>query len=202
LNQQIEILESLTGKYLTNIVCQRIKHKPFPIVNNEYLIYGKFGLMFSGDHSTWEYEYTIEGLIKDYKNHHNPFKLKINKESILVPVSGTSSKIKEAYKSFFDIGFKIGSVYIYEDDLRWNTIPDFEFIKEVKEKETLGSTIVLNDESGLRNILISCYEMPSEQMEIEMKIKFQFSNIFTEHNIENNGKRKFIAKVGTSPEER
>ena len=199
----------MIGKYLSYIFFQRINQKPFPKLKSELLTYGKFCLAFNGEKSTGQYLYTIEPLYVDFENHHNPFKLKIKEENILEPYQPlgakfeneyTGTKLKDGYNSTVEIGFKIGSIYFYEDDQRWNTEPNFDHVDEIKSKGIVGSTIIINDETGLRNIWINTYETPGEQAENETRVKFQIGNIFSDDKLYGNEKMKFLAKIGNVPE--
>jgi hypothetical protein len=209
MTEQIEILEPMIGKYLSYMFFQRIQQKPFPKLKSELLTYDKFCLEFNDEKSKVQYLYTIEPLYVDFENHHNPFKLKIREENIFEPyqpsgaisdIESKGTKLKDGYKSTFKIGFKIGSIYFYEDDQRWHEEPSFEHVDEIKSKGVVGSTIIINDETGLRNIWINTYEIPGEQAENETKVKFQIGNIFSENKLYGNKKMKFLAKIGNAPE--
>ena len=209
MKEQIDILEPMIGKYLSHIFFQRIQQKPFPKLKSELLTYEKFCLAFNDEKSTAQYLYTIEPLYVDFENHHNPFKLKIREENIFEPYQPpgaifenefTGTKLKDGYNSTVEIGFKIGSIYFYEDDQRWNAEPSFEHVDEIKSKGIVGSTIIINDETGLRNIWINTYEIPGEQAENETEVKFQIGNIFSENKLYGNEKMKFLAKIGNAPE--
>jgi len=190
----------MIGKYLSYIFFQRIQQRPFPKFKSELLTYDKFCLAFNGEKSTVQYLYTIEPLYINFENHHNPFKLRIKKENILEPRLPSGEKLIEGYNSTVEIGFKIGSIYFYEDDQRWNMESNFKHIDEIKSKGVIGSTIIINDETGLRNIWINTYEIPGEQAENETRVKFQIGNIFSENNLITNDKIKFLGKIGKAPE--
>ena len=190
----------MIGKYLSYIFFQRIQQKPFPKLKSELLSYAKFCLAFKGEKSTSQHQYTIEPLYIDFDNHHNPFKLRIKEENIFEPRIPSGEKLKSNYNSTVEIGFKIGSIYFYEDDKRWNAEPNFKHIDEIESQGTIGSTIIINDETGLRNIWINTYESPDEQAENETKIKFQIGNIFSENNLITNDKMKLLGKIGKAPE--
>lgn len=211
MKEQFELLEPMIGKYLSYIFFQRIQQKPFPKLRSELLAYEKFCLAFNGEKSTAQYLYTIEPLYIDFENHHNSFKLKIREENIFesyYPKGAkfdneyTGTKLKDGYNSTIEIGFKIGSIYFYEDDTRWNTEPNFEHINEIKKKGVIGSTMIINDETGLRNIWISTYEVPGEQAENETSVKFQIGNMFSENNLHGNEKMKYLGKIGNAPKNR
>ena len=200
MKDQIDILEPMIGKYMSYIFFQRIQQRPFPKLKSELLTYEKFCLAFNGEKSTAQYLYTIEPLYIEFENHHNPFKLRIKEENIFEPKLPSGLKLKQSYSSTIEIGFKIGSIYFYEDDQRWNEEPDFSHIDEIKSKGILGSTIIINDETGLRNIWINTYEIPGEQAENETRVKFQIGNIFSENNLITNEKIKLLGKIGKAPE--
>jgi hypothetical protein len=200
LEEQLKILEPMIGKYLSYIFFQRIQQKPFPKLKSELFAYEKFCLAFDGAKATAEYLFTIEPLYIVFENHRNPFKFRIREENIFEPRQPSGERLKSGYNSSVEIGFKIGSIYFYEDDLRWNETPDFSYINEINSKDIVGSTIIINDETGLRNIWISTYESFDEQAENETRVRFQFGNIFTDHNLYNDKKMKFLAKIGNAPE--
>jgi len=200
MKEQIELLEPMIGKYLSYIFFQRIQQSPFPKLKSELLTYEKFCLAFNGEKSTAEYLFTIEPLYIEFENHHNPFKLRIKEENIFEPNIPAGLKLKQGYNSTIEIGFKIGSIYFYEDDSRWNTEPNFTFLDEIKHNGTIGSTMIINDETGLRNIWINTYETPGEQAENETSVKFQIGNIFSENNLVTNEKMKLLGKIGKAPE--
>jgi len=200
LEEQLKILEPMIGNYLSYIFFQRIQQKPFPKLKSELLAYEKFCLAFSGTKSAAQYLFTIEPLYIEFENYHNPFKLRIRQENIFVPMQPSGERLKSGYNSTVEIGFKIGSIYFYEDDQRWNETPDFSHINEINSKDVVGSTIIINDETGLRNIWINTYEVPGEQAENETRVKFQIGNMFIENNLYGNEKMKFLAKIGNAPE--
>jgi len=200
MKEQIEILEPMIGKYLSYIFFQRTQQRPFPRLKSELLTYEKFCLAFNGEKSTAEYLYTIEPLYMEFENHHNPFKLRIKEENIFEPNVPSGLKLKQGYNSTIEIGFKIGSIYFYEDDSRWNTEPNFKHLDEIKNNGTIGSTMIINDETGLRNIWINTYEIPGEQAENETSVKFQIGNMFSENNLITNEKIKLLGKIGKAPE--
>ena len=192
----------MIGKYLSFMFFQKIHHKPFPKLKSELLIYDKFCLAFNGEKSTVQYQFTVEPLYVEFENHPNPFKFVIREENIFEPAIPSGEKFKEGYNSTVEIGFKIGSIYLYEDDQRWDVEPNFKHIDEIKSKELVGSTIIINDETGLRNVWISTYEAPGEQAENETSVKFQIGNMFTENNLISNDRIKLLAKSGKAPEHR
>lgn len=200
LKEQIDILEPMIGKYLSYIFFQRIHLKPFPRLKSELLTYDKFCLAFNGEKSTTQYLYTIEPLYVDFENHHNPFKFKIRQENIFELMQPSGESLKSGYNSAVEIDFKIGSIYFYEDDQRWNEIPDFSHLNEIHSKDIVGSTIIINDETGLRNIWINTYEVPGEQAENETSVKFQFGNMFIDNTLYGNERMKFLAKIGNAHE--
>ena len=199
----------MIGKYLSYIFFQRIQQRPFPKLKSELLTYEKFCLAFNGEKSTVQYQYTVEPKYVNFENHHNAFKFKIREENIFEPYQPTGAifeneytgtKLKVGYNSTVEIGFKIGSIYFYEDDQRWNVKPNFEHLDEVKDKGVVGSTIIFNDETGLRNIWINTYESLEEQSANETSVKFQIGNIFSEDDLITNDKIKLIGKIGKAPE--
>ena len=200
MTEQIDILEPMIGKYLSYIFFQRITQNPFPKLKSELLTYEKFWLAFNGEKSSAQYLYTIEPVYMEFENHPNPFKLRLKEEDIFEPNTPSGLKLKQGYNSTVEIGFKIGSIYFYEDDSRWNTEPNFEHIDEIKKKGIIGSTMIINDETGLRNIWINTYETPGEQAENETRVKFQIGNIFSENNLIINDKIKLLGKIGKAPE--
>ncbi|WP_235299770.1 hypothetical protein [Portibacter marinus] len=200
MKEQLDILEPMIGKYLSYIFFQRIQQKPFPKLKSELLAYQKFCLAFNGEKSTTQYLYTIELLYIEFQNHDNPFKLRIKEENIFEPKIRSGIKLEQDYNSTVEIGFKIGSIYFYEDDQRWNVKPGFSQVDEILSKGLIGSTIIINDETGLRNIWISTYEIPGEQAENETSVKFQIGNIFSENNLITNDKMKLLGKIGKAPE--
>ena len=200
MKEQIDILEPMIGKYLSYIFFQRIQQSPFPKLKSELLAYEKFCLAFNGENSTAQYLYTIEPLYNEFENHHNPFKLRIKEENIFEPNIPSGLKLKQGYNSTVEIGFKIGSIYFYEDDQRWNVKPDFRYIDEIMSNGLIGSTIIINDETGLRNIWINTYEIPGEQAENETRVQFKIGNIFSENNLITNDKMKLLGKIGKAPE--
>ena len=195
MNEQISLLKPMIGKYLSYIFFQRIQQSPFPKLKSELLSYEKFCLAFDGEKSTTQYLYTIEPLYAEFERHHNPFKLRIREENKF-----EANKIKDGYNSTVEIGFRVGSIYFYEDDQRWNVKPDFSHVDEIISNGLLGSTMIINDETGLRNIWINTYEIPSEQTENETSVKFQIGNIFSENNLITNDKMKLLGKIGKAPE--
>jgi hypothetical protein len=194
MNKQIEFMKPMIGEYLSYIYLQSSHQKPFPRFQSELLTFDKFCLEIGGRYII------LEPLYVNFENHHNPFKFKVKEETIYKALESGGLIRKDEYKLEIEIGFEIGSIYFYEDDQRWDSEPNFDFIEEIELNNVLGSTIIINDDTGLRNIWINTHVIPSEQVDIETSIKFKLGNMFTENGLYFNKNMKFLAKIGNAPE--
>ena len=128
--------------------------------------------------------------MKDFKIHSNIYKLNIEKGNMLTPRKFGGYILDKEYQSKFNVNFRIGTIYLYEE-LYGNVNID-----EIKEHEILPSCMVITDKSGIQSIIVNCYEIPGEQSEIELRIRFHLGKIYLEKNGSINHEMKYINMFG------
>ena len=185
MENQDKILSNLIGKKINAICFKSLEHYPMPNPNREFITYDNELLLLLEQET-----YLIKGRMVEFINHSNIYKMQIEPGNYMKPRKMGGFIPDESFRTKFNLNFEIKSIHLYEE-----TFQNVD-INEIKSKEILPSNIIFKDTSGIQSIIINCYEIPGEQNEIEMKVKFHLGEIHTENKIDPLHEMKYVNMFG------
>ncbi len=190
MKNQNKILSSLIGKKINAICFKNLEHSPIPNPNRDFITYDNELLLLLERENYWDENYLIKGKMVDFLYHSNIYKMQIEVGNYVKPRKMGGYILDESFRTKLNLNFEIKSIHLYEE-----TFQNVD-INEIKSKEILPSNIIIKDTSGIQSIIINCYEIPGEQSEIEMRVKFHLGEIYTENKINTCSEMKYINMFG------